>query len=148
MTIEYRRARKEHHEWAYRIFREGMKRYIESTWGWDETFQRHGFMETIAQAGFTIARTGDDDVGGYCLKDRGRFLHLDMLLIDPRQQNRGLGTRIMQDLMEQSRNSGRPLQLDVLKTNAGALRLYRRLGFAIFDEDRARYRMRWPAPAH
>lgn len=145
MMIEYRRARREHHEWAYRIFRESMKHYIESTWGWDETFQRHGFMENIVQAGFTIARVGDDDIGGYCVKDRGRFLHLDILLIDPRHQNRGLGTRIMQHVMEQSRQSGRPLQLDVLKTNEGALRLYRRLGFTTFDEDGARYRLRWLA---
>lgn len=145
MRIEYRRARREHHEWAYRIFRESMKPYIESTWGWNETFQRHGFMENITQAGFTIASVGDDDIGGYCLKDRGRFLHLDMLLIDPRMQNRGLGSRIMQDLKEQSRKSGRPLQLDVLKTNEHALRLYRRLGFTSFDEDQARYRLRWPA---
>lgn len=145
MIIEYRRARKEHHEWAYRIFRESMKRYIENTWGWDEIFQRHGFMENISQAGFTIARLGDVDIGGYCLKDRGRFLHLDILLIDPRQQNRGLGTRVMLDVMEQSRASGRPLQLNVLKTNAGALRLYQRLGFITFDEDQARYRLRWPS---
>ncbi|MEX1196757.1 MAG: GNAT family N-acetyltransferase [Pseudohongiellaceae bacterium] len=143
MKIEYRRARKEHHEWAYRLFRESMKDYIEATWGWDEIFQRHGFMENIQQSGFTIARLRDDDIGGYCLKDRGRFLHLDILLIDPRWQNCGLGTMVMQDLIEQSRASGRPLQLDVLKTNAGALRLYRRLGFTTFDEDQARHRLRW-----
>lgn len=148
MTLEYRRARKENHEWAYRIFREGMKDYIEQTWGWDEIFQRHGFLENLTRSGFTIASHESRDIGGYCLKDRGRFLYLDILLIDPAWQNRGFGTQIMQRLIAQSLASGRPLQLDVLKTNASALRLYRRLGFTAYDADPARHRLRWlPDPA-
>ena len=147
MTLAFRRARREDHEWAWGIFRQGMRPYIEATWGWDEMFQRQGFLELLGEHGFTVVSENGTDVGGYCLRDRGRFLHLDILLIDPLWQNRGHGSRIMEKLMSQASGSGRPLQLDVLKQNAPALRLYRRLGFHVFDEDSARLRLRWPAPS-
>ena len=143
MKLDYRRARREDHEWAYRIFRMCMEHYIRQTWGWDEVFQRQGFMENIAEAGFTMARYQGNDVGGYCLKERTDHLHLDIVLIDPRHQNRGLGTQIMRDLMQLSRHRGMPLQLHVLKTNTAAFRLYRKLGFEVFDEDTERHAMRW-----
>lgn len=147
MTLEYRRARRDDHEWVWGIFREGMRSYIEATWGWDEMFQRQGFLELLSEHGFTIASENGTDVGGYCLRDRGRFLYLDILLIDPLWQNRDYGSRIMRKLMAQASDSGRPLQLNVLKRNKPALRLYRRLGFHVFDEDSARLRLRWPDPS-
>ncbi len=145
MKLEYRRARREDHEWAYRIFRQCMRTYIEQTWGWDEMFQRQGFMENIAEADFTVARHHGRDVGGYCVKDRDGLLHVDIVLIEPQQQNRGLGTRIMRDLMERARRQNKPLRLNVLKTNTPAFRLYWRLGFRVSDQDPARYIMLWKA---
>lgn len=52
----------------------------------------------------------------------------------PEAQGQGIGAALVRGLQAEARAAGMPLKLKVLKTNP-ALRLYRRLGFAIVGED-------------
>ncbi len=52
----------------------------------------------------------------------------------PEAQGRGIGAALVRALQAEARAAGMPLKLKVLKNNP-ALRLYRRLGFAIVGED-------------
>ncbi len=140
----YRPARPEDMAWAYTLFRAGMKPYIEQTWGWDEVFQRHSFMENIPYSVFTIITLAERDAGGYCLRHHKRsHLELELLVIDADLRNAGLGTRVMQDLMQEARQRELPLQLNVLRVNP-AVKFYERLGFTILQSDSERYRLSWP----
>lgn len=142
-TLSYRRATARDMPWAYQLFRTGMKDYIEQTWGWDEVFQHHSFMENIPPARFTVINNEVQDIGGYCLKRvDGSHLQLELLIIAPVWRKQGLGTLVMQELMRQASKGRLPLQLKVLKTNP-AITFYRRLGFAIHEEDRDRYCLSW-----
>ena len=72
---------------------------------------------------------------------------LDLVVVDPRVQGRGLGTRVMWRLMGEARDRGVALWLSVYRANA-ARRLYARLGFAELPRDEIRVYMVWPgAPA-
>jgi ribosomal protein S18 acetylase RimI-like enzyme len=51
----------------------------------------------------------------------------------PAFQGRGLGTRLLEDVVAEARGAGAALVLDVLKVNP-ARRLYERLGFVIVGE--------------
>ena len=54
--------------------------------------------------------------------------------IHPRFQGNGIGTHLIIELIEESRKTAKPLQLDVDRDNEGARRLYRRLGFEQYAE--------------
>lgn len=69
---------------------------------------------------------------------------LDLVVLEPAYQGRGLGTRVMRGLMAEARERGVPLWLSVHRNN-GARRLYLRLGFAELPRDDLRVFMVHPA---
>jgi GNAT superfamily N-acetyltransferase len=62
------------------------------------------------------------------------------LAILPAWQGRGIGTQVLADLAQQSRETGVKLSLRIVKENP-ALRLYCRLGFATVAADEISYEM-------
>ena len=76
-----------------------------------------------------------DDVAFAALDRKGeRTWLLDMLYVKPEARGKGLGTELMRAAAEyvQSQGAGM-LALEVLETNAGARRLYERLGFTTYE---------------
>jgi GNAT superfamily N-acetyltransferase len=69
---------------------------------------------------------------------------LDLLVVAPRYQRRGLGTGVLRSLMSEADRRGVPLWLSVHRNN-DARRLYARLGFRELDRDERRVFMVHPA---
>lgn len=62
------------------------------------------------------------------------------LQIDPELQGRGLGRRILKNILDEASETGKTVSLSVLKTNK-AQRLYSSLGFKTVGEDEHSYFM-------
>ncbi|MDR4952312.1 GNAT family N-acetyltransferase [Chryseobacterium sp. ES2] len=76
------------------------------------------------------------------LKVNRTFTNIEVLQlqIDPSQQGKGLGKRILSDILEEASLAGKTVSLSVLKTNK-AQHLYKSLGFRTVDEDQYSYFM-------
>lgn len=76
------------------------------------------------------------------LKVDRTFTNIEVLQlqIDPSQQGKGLGKKILSDILEEASLAGKTVSLSVLKTNK-AQHLYKNLGFRIVDEDQYSYFM-------
>ncbi|MBO1110560.1 GNAT family N-acetyltransferase [Bordetella petrii] len=70
--------------------------------------------------------------------------HVVQVQVAPQYQGRGLGARLLREVLAQADAAGLPAQLDVLKTNP-ARRLYERLGFRIVADTGAEFHMERPA---
>jgi ribosomal protein S18 acetylase RimI-like enzyme len=68
---------------------------------------------------------------------------LIQIQIDPRYQGKGLGKKILKDLINEAIYEGKSISLHVLKTNK-AQKLYLSLGFEIIGEDEHSYHMKYP----
>ncbi len=141
-VLSFRKAGREDMEWAYEMFRATMKSYIERTWGWDEIFQQHGFAENLPASSFTIVALNGEDAGTYSLTERDDHLWLEMLLILPQFQSRGLGSRVLGAIQTEAALKGKPVRLSVLKVNP-ALEFYRRLGFRVSGQDEWSFKLVW-----
>ncbi len=89
----------------------------------------------------------DGAPAGRMIVDRSgaEILLMDIALL-PKRRNAGIGTRLIQDLMAEARQAGKPLRLHVESFNP-AQRLYQRLGFAQVSESGVYCEMEWrPAP--
>lgn len=142
IRLHYRQAESRDMPWAYTLFRDNLRIYIEQTWGWDEIFQRHSFDMNLPARAWQIASQQEDDVGAYCRKDRGDHLHLAMLLVTTDWQRRGIGTQIIRDIQQQATARSTPLRLNVLKCNP-AHSFYLANGFTVEDQDADRFRFYW-----
>lgn len=114
-------------------------------WGWDEA-QRQAFLEQQFRSQQTSYRmqfpSADHNIImrsgraiGRMMIDRGRegFRLIDIALLSEFRGS-GIGTRLVQELVDEASAAGAPLRLQVLTTNP-ARRLYERLGFVTVGDD-------------
>jgi len=103
------------------------------------------FFTSYPQAQNSIILWNGDPVGRI-LVNRGEteFSLVDIALL-PAHRNRGIGTALLQDLIAEAANAGKPIRLHVVSSNS-AKRLYERLGFFQVGEDAAYLEMKWVPP--
>jgi GNAT superfamily N-acetyltransferase len=81
-----------------------------------------------------IIAVAGEDIGWLQTKMTDGALFLGQLYLSKHMQHQGIGTRVLQMLIEQARRAGRPFTTGVVKINP-ARRLYERLGFRPTHED-------------
>lgn len=79
-------------------------------------------------------------VGRYSLQRATQGVRMVALAILPEYRNRGIGTKVLQQVAETTAAGNRSFSLRVEKDNS-ALRLYTRLGFTAINEDEHAYEM-------
>ncbi|KRA20444.1 MULTISPECIES: GNAT family N-acetyltransferase [unclassified Lysobacter] len=108
--------------------------------------QHQHYLLHYADADFLAIERDGAPVGRYYLQRRAP----DHLIVDISLLTAARGQGIASALIEHSQRDaaalGRGLHLHVASDNAGAQRLYRRLGFVQTEDSGAHRRMRWPAP--
>jgi len=78
---------------------------------------------------------------GYCsIEHKPDHIYVHGLVISPDFQNRGIGSKILKELIEESKQKNIPIRLQVLKENH-AHGLYRKLGFNDTNETDTHYEM-------
>jgi ribosomal protein S18 acetylase RimI-like enzyme len=118
-------------EFLYELHRTTMYGYIETTWGWDETWQRHEFDRRFREQIVSVIETADGDVGALWLETRPDSVYIEEIQIMPASQRRGIGTAVLTHLIAESAGRGVAVELAVLPGNEDARRLYDRLGFKV-----------------
>lgn len=88
-----------------------------------------------------VVRTPDCRVAGFCafwlVFDE---IHINNVALRPAHRNRGLGTALLRHVMREARRLGAVrATLEVRASNAGARRLYERLGFTVAGTRRNYY---------
>lgn len=141
----FRRATRADMDWLYALFRTTMREYIEATWGWDELFQHHGFHDNLPPSSFTVAAVNDVEAGACSVLQKRDHLWVEMVIVDPRYQRRGLGGELISRAQQRASESEQPLRLSVLKVNP-ARHFYDRLGFRETHEDQWSVKMEWSDP--
>jgi ribosomal protein S18 acetylase RimI-like enzyme len=92
--------------------------------------QTMSYRASFPQARFDIIELDRTPIGRVVVDRPGTQIHIVDQAVVPGMRNRGIGTAIMRALMEEARRTSRAVRLGVAAANEGALRLYRRLGFA------------------
>lgn len=149
VEVVLRSARNEDEEFLYRLHRESMRSVVEATWGfWGEAEQRAWHSEWFVPARLSIIVVDGEDAGVLDTEVRADgVLYLRRLEIVPGLQNRGIGQRVVQELIEGTADQGAPaIELDVLAANAGAQRFYVGHGFLVIGYSEPKYRMRLDLP--
>ena len=111
--------------------------------GYDEDRQRkaiEGLFANPESGGIWLVHADGNRVGylvltiGYSLEFHGRYVLLDEIFLDAAWRNHGIGSQALAFAERWTRARGcQALSLEVGHHNPGALRLYRRCGFAAPD---------------
>jgi GNAT superfamily N-acetyltransferase len=128
-------------EFLFSLLRAALGPYVVQTFGpWDDAEQRSRFLASTDPATHRIVELRGRPVGCLALRRLPDEVRLNRVLLLPGFQNRGIGTRLVRDVVGEARAAGLPVRLRVLRVNP-ARRLYERLGFAVTGETETHFLM-------
>jgi ribosomal protein S18 acetylase RimI-like enzyme len=116
---------------------------VAETWGgWDEELQANFFDDHFKLERRQILIVNGEDAGCLEVERENSGIYLALIEVAPAFQSRGIGTMIINDLLDEARAANVPVRLEVLRVNP-ARTLYERLGFAVTREDETHFFLEW-----
>ena len=118
-----------------RVYFATHRHIIEALFGWrGDDVERRKFEESYNEANSAIVVVESEDIGWLTIRRRPDHIDLDAIYLCAAWQRRGIGTRIIRELIREAAAARVPLRLSAAKINE-ARRLYERLGFQTIRED-------------
>lgn len=113
---------------------------------WDEAAQDDFFAGDWDASAFEIIMCDGVPCGYLCVEDRADDIHVREIVLLPEFQGRGVGSRILREIIERARVRRVPVRLGTHLMNRAA-NLYRRLGFREFAQTESHILLEWRADA-
>lgn len=134
MNYTLRKATQTDSLFFYEVKKIVLRKYIEDIWGWDETFQIKFHQENYHPDLSYVIKIGNNNAGTVEIREDKERIFICSLYLLPSYQGKGLGGAIVQNCIQQAQKEDKVVELEVLKSNTGAKRLYERLGFKVVEE--------------
>lgn len=128
-------------DFVYELKKIAYKEYIEQTWGWDDEFQLKFHRDNFSSKNTHIIKADERPIGSIDVKESETNIFISGLYILPSYQSKGIGSSIIKDLIKEAERKTKRLELEVLRVNTKALKLYERLGFTKTEGDKTKYFM-------
>jgi ribosomal protein S18 acetylase RimI-like enzyme len=130
MEYSLRPASEADKEWLDSLRREAYRDLFDATWGgWDEARHQRHFSKTWGAGHISIILVDASPVGMLQLLKSDEEIEVAEIQVLPVRQSRGLGSRVLEDVIESARKQRKRVSLYLGLRNQGAFQLYQRLGF-------------------
>ena len=139
MEFELRDVMESDFDWLYELRAQTMSKYIMDS---GDQFIQARQADRIRKAfqSIKIVRLDDEDIGMFKVERGPDKWHIIQIQLLPKYQRLGIGTKLIEMLLEEASQQKMPVFLSVLKVNP-AKNLYERLGFEVFEEKEKSYTM-------
>lgn len=141
MDVQLRAYQTRDFDFARQLYFETMRWAIERVFGWDQAHKEASFAGWFNPDEVNIIMANGVDVGWIQQREDDGAIFLGSIYVTPEMQGKGIGTRVIQMLLDSGRQRSQPVTLAVMKINR-AIALYKRLGFRVTHEDEHKYYMR------
>ena len=116
--------------WLDQLRRSVYRELFIATFGrWDEKRHVRHASECWDLGHISIIEVGGERVGMIQILDHTGFVEIGEIQIQPSHQNRGIGSRILSDIVNQAHKRGKSVKLSVALKNERAYEFYQRCGF-------------------
>jgi ribosomal protein S18 acetylase RimI-like enzyme len=113
----------------FELNRAALGSYVDLTWGWDEEDQNAYFDAHFDPSRRNVIQVEGVDVGMLAVEETPEHIYLAGIALLPDWQGQGIGSSILSTLLVRGAESGRPVTLQVLRSNPRAIKLYESFGF-------------------
>jgi len=139
MPIVLRPACAEDFAFCARLYFSAMEKIIRDL-NLDAAKQEENLRHLWDVAQVRIITSDGVDAGWMQSEAREDGLYLEQIFVDAPFRRRGIGTTVINGLITQANHTSLPVTLAVVRSNP-ALRLYKRMGFRVADEDDRKFYM-------
>jgi ribosomal protein S18 acetylase RimI-like enzyme len=135
------------YQFGYDIRKLTMEEHIRKTYGeYNEIEQiesyKNGFFTLKHHKKFVIKYLGEN-IGWLNYEENDTNMEFNQLFIHPKYQGKGIGSKIINNLITVAKDKNKEIILDVLKSNYKAKKLYLKLGFNMYNENEADYFLKY-----
>ena len=128
--------------WLEQLRRAVYQELFLATWGgWDEARHMRHCAECWERGGIFRIEVDGLRVGMIQLFDRPDAMEVGEIQIEPNNQGRGIGTRVLRDTVDRAHARGKKVSLSTGLRNHRAYQLYERLGFRQVARTDTHYQM-------
>jgi ribosomal protein S18 acetylase RimI-like enzyme len=131
--IALRPATADDAEFFFALHKLSLGPYVDQIWGWNDDEQRAYMTGDFDLERVRVIVVDGVDAGRLDVEERDDEVFLALIELTPEHQGRGIGSRLIRELIDGS--GGKRVTLSVLGVNDRAYQLYRRLGFTEVSRD-------------
>ncbi len=143
MEYQILKCTEEDKEWLFGLHERAMREYVEKVYGWDPEREKAYFdNKRIMSRYHLILNEKDGKIGAINFEIIDDAIKIYRIEILPNYQNKGIGSVILDKMIEKSKDENKNIELRVFKINP-AHRLYSRKGFKIFKESDTHFYMKY-----
>jgi len=139
--FQLRQATDQDFAFAQTLYVESMEPLLSALGAWDAQKADAAFKSYFIPSEIEIVELDDADVGWLQVSRTAGELCLDQLHLISRVRGQGIGTQLINRVIEAARAQQRDVTLSLIKGNP-SLALYKRLGFQLVAEDSTKFHMR------
>jgi ribosomal protein S18 acetylase RimI-like enzyme len=151
-SIRFRSITSDDENFLYRLYASTRQEELAQT-SWTEaekeiflkqqfSAQHQFYMKQFKRAKFDVVLKNNKPVGRLYVDRREDEIRLIDIALIPEFRNMGIGTSLLNDLLDEARKVNKPLRIHVEKYNP-ALQLYQRLNFKEIKDTGVYYLMEW-----
>ena len=130
----------------FNVSTEAMRPVVESLHP-DQTFDTESefknYQEKYIPDEIDVIQLDGVDIGRLRIVRSAESIYIGGIQILPEFQNRGIGSAIVTDLIQESNSAGVPILLEVHEVNTKALNFYKKLGFVEVGREEGKLSMRY-----
>ena len=143
--IHLRAATEADYEFCYNVKKDALGQYVAQVWGWDEAFQREFHHRNFEVMRPDVVVYQNLDVGTFEITLHDDHIHLGEFYLLPQFQRQGIGTILLQQVLDEAVEKDLPVRLEVLKNNP-VRSLYKRHEFVITGQREHHFLMERTVP--
>src|ERR1041385_442301 len=110
---------------------------------WQLDMQRQQYEARFPDAEYKVIEIDSQPAGRIWIGRNANEIRLLDIALLPQFQNRGVGTLLLRQLIDEARDAAKPLRHMVFMLNSNAHRFYERLGFVMIEDLGAYRHMEW-----
>lgn len=141
--IYYRQAIDEDFDFTFKIKSNASRQLIQKIWGWDNIVQLDYHNKHFNPNNIKVVIDSNMEVGYISTLDTDSMLFIENIMIENSFQGKGIGTNVIMDTLKTALEKNKKIELQVLKINDRAKKLYEILDFETFEQTDLHYKMRY-----
>jgi ribosomal protein S18 acetylase RimI-like enzyme len=144
--VRTRPARPEDYPFALALYLDGSRGHLERLGRWDEERVTARFEAGFNPEQGQVLSVEGEEIGWLQVSESAERFHIHQIHLHEAFRGRGIGTRLIVELLQRAARLGKPVALNVIIGNP-ARGLYERLGFKVTGGDDEIVSMLWESGA-
>jgi ribosomal protein S18 acetylase RimI-like enzyme len=136
-NIDFSPVTIEDFQFGYDLWKLTQKEYLDKIRGqWNEEFENANYKDERNRniENNYLIKYNKNNIGWFEYELYTKYIYINQIHIQPEYQGKGIGTKIISEIIKYGKRNKKNIYLDVLMYNDKALEFYKKIGFKMYRD--------------